>query len=70
MKKLVFIALGIAALTVVSCRQEDEVFNSEDAQGLRVLESRKAASDSTNTHYGVFSQDLANDGDPAPPPIR
>jgi len=71
MKKLIFIALGITALTVVSCRQEDEVLNNEDTQSLKVLQkSRKAAADSAATHYGVFSQSLTNDGDPAPPPIK
>lgn len=69
MKKLIFIIAGLSILTVISCRQEDENFSSEDAQSLRVLQSRtKVTSDTIS--YGAFNQSKEEDGDPAPPPIK
>ncbi|GEM_PF-1187073 len=71
MKTLFFIAIGFIALTTVGCRQQDEVYSSEDVQNLRVLKkSRQAAqADSTANSYGNF-QGEAVDGDPAPPPRK
>ena len=42
MKKIVFALLAFSSLLVLSCRQQEEVMDSEDLKSLSVLQEAKA----------------------------
>lgn len=69
MKKLFIIAVGLVTLVTTSCRQQDEVFSTEDNASLEVLkrtrDTNNSVKDSINMEFN-----FQDDGDPIPPPKK
>lgn len=63
MKRLIFLVSAVILTSVVSCRQDDENFGSEDSQNLDLIhQATQKISDSTNT--------TGDEGDPIAPPKK
>lgn len=67
MKKLLLLSIALFLLILVSCRHQDEVFDSEDQQNLELL--KKTTSTNISSDSVIYSN-LENDGDPMPPPRK
>ncbi|KQT18335.1 hypothetical protein ASG31_06300 [Chryseobacterium sp. Leaf404] len=64
MKKLILFFSAVLITTVISCRQDDDNFSSEDYQNLELInKASQKIQDSTNSTTVV-------EGDPIPPPKR
>ena len=60
MKKIVFTFLAFSSLLVLSCRQQEEMMDSEDLKSLSVLQEAKAkVSASRNVNSSNIKQDTA-----------
>ena len=60
MKKFVFALLAFSSLLVLSCRQQEEMMDSEDLKSLSVLQEAKAkVSASRNVNSSNIKQDTA-----------
>ena len=60
MKKIVFTLLAFSSLLVLSCRQQEEMMDSEDLKSLSVLQEAKAkVSASRNVNSSNIKQDTA-----------
>ena len=61
MKKIVFTFLAFSSLLVLSCRQQEEVMDSEDLKSLSVLQEAKAkVSASRKVNSLNIKQDTVN----------
>ena len=61
MKKIVFALLAFSSLLVLSCRQQEEVMDSEDLKSLSVLQEAKAkVSASRKVNSLNIKQDTVN----------
>ena len=61
MKKIVFTLLAFSSLLVLSCRQQEEVMDSEDLKSLSVLQEAKAkVSASRKVNSLNIKQDTVN----------
>ncbi|WP_312076165.1 hypothetical protein [Chryseobacterium sp.] len=67
MKKLVLFLSAVILTTVVSCRQDDDTFSTEDTQNLELINkaSQKIGDSTTTSSFGSGLE-----GDPIPPPKR
>lgn len=64
MKKLILFISAVLLITVISCRQDDNNFSTEDSQDLKIINvASQKISDSANAT-------TIQDGDPIPPPKR
>lgn len=60
MKKIVFTLLAFSSLLVLSCRQQEEMMDSEDLKSLSVLQEAKAkVSASRKVNSSNIKQDTA-----------
>ena len=60
MKKIVFTLLAFSSLLVLSCRQQEEMMDSEDLKSLSVLQEAKAkVSASRKVNNSNIKQDTA-----------
>ena len=58
MKKFVFALLAFSSLLVLSCRQQEEMMDSEDLKSLSVLQEAKAkVSASRKVNNSIIKQD-------------
>ena len=69
MKKMFFIAFGVLTLTAVGCREQDEAFDAQDEQSLKLLKKSREINKENETNYNSFGKKEV-DGDPTPPPIK
>ena len=61
MKKIVFALLAFSSLLVLSCRQQEEMMDSEDLKSLSVLQEAKAkVSASRKDNSSNIKQDTVN----------
>ena len=61
MKKFVFVLLAFSSLLVLSCRQQEEMMDSEDLKSLSVLQEAKAkVSASRKDNSSNIKQDTVN----------
>lgn len=61
MKKIVFALLAFSSLLVLSCRQQEEVMDSEDLKSLSVLQEAKAkVNASRKDNSSNIKQDTVN----------
>ena len=61
MKKFVFALLAFSSLLVLSCRQQEEMMDSEDLKSLSVLQEAKAkVSASRKVNNSNIKQDTVN----------
>lgn len=79
MKKMLFFVAAIISLTVVSCRQQEDILSPQDVATLKVIQNSSTGKTTTPIENNITTAttssmndtlDLDNDGDPAPPPKK
>ena len=66
MKKFTLTLFAFATVTLIGCRQQEELFTNEDSENLLLL---KKISNSVNADSAQILNKLV-EGDPAPPPKK
>lgn len=74
MKNLILTFAALVSLTVVSCRQADDILSNEDVTTIQIIEAnrtmRMSAPDMKNDTINNNNTINRNDGEIAPPPRK